>query len=464
LISTSLEDGVERALIGRIIARLLALDSAQGDYAKDVADTALKCFSVKLRSLGMNSILDLLGHPLMEVQELGASILLSHDTRPDHMPGGVIDSLIASDFESIRGVGIRLFGQLSDRTLLASEGLIMQFARHELADIRSSIRPVIKRLASGDSRFAARLSEAFIQTLLGPATHEGVHNSLAKMMMEDLGDGWKISATRGTAWRLIQSKSQAAGELGGSLIEFKLSSESGFADGFDTSEIAELSNHEVMAVRRAAWHIFAKGIKRFRQSTNPEGHLEEMAKAVRLLDSPWDDSRNHWLDLFRTSFASEDFTPAILVSICDSVRGEVQQLGREMITRFFEEESGQEYLLKLSEHPSADLQLFATNYLERYAAGDPVRLRQLKPYFLSVLSRVGRARVAKGRVIAFLTAEAEKSEEVARIAGEIFTRQSVTIAKGDRAAAIEAMLRIRRAYPDLKLPINVREPEVRNAV
>jgi hypothetical protein len=88
----------------------------------------------------------------------------------------------------------------------------------------------------------------------------------------------------------------------------------------------------------------------------------------------------------------------------------------------------------------------------------------MKPYFISVLSRVNRARVAKDRVLEFLIAEAEKSEQSAGVVADVLTRQSVTIAIGDRAAAIEAMLRIRRAYPQIKLPINVREPEVRNAV
>jgi hypothetical protein len=47
---------------------------------------------------------------------------------------------------------------------------------------------------------------------------------------------------------------------------------------------------------------------------------------------------------------------------------------------------------------------------------------------------------------------------------EILTRQSVTIAMGDKAAAIEAMLKIQRTYPQVPLPIKIKEPEVRHAV
>jgi hypothetical protein len=107
------------------------------------------------------------------------------------------------------------------------------------------------------------------------------------------------------------------------------------------------------------------------------------------------------------------------------------------------------------------LQLFATNYLERYAAGDVTRLRELRPYFISVLARVNRARVAKSRVITFLAAEAHKSAEAAALVAEILTRQSVTMAIGDKAVTIETMLAIRRAYPAIPLPIQVQPTQQR---
>jgi hypothetical protein len=81
-----------------------------------------------------------------------------------------------------------------------------------------------------------------------------------------------------------------------------------------------------------------------------------------------------------------------------------------------------------------------------------------------VLSRVNKARVAKSRVIAFLTSEALKSEEAARVVAALLARQSATVAIGLKASAIEAMLAIRRAYPDVPLPLQVKPAEVRRAV
>jgi hypothetical protein len=110
------------------------------------------------------------------------------------------------------------------------------------------------------------------------------------------------------------------------------------------------------------------------------------------------------------------------------------------------------------------LQTFAATFLEGYATDNPARLKELKPYFISVLSRVNKARVAKNRVMAFLAAEAQKSEEAAKTVAEILTRQSVTIAIGDKAVAIESMLAIHRQYPHIPLPLQVKKPEVRYAV
>ena len=91
-------------------------------------------------------------------------------------------------------------------------------------------------------------------------------------------------------------------------------------------------------------------------------------------------------------------------------------------------------------------------------------MQELTPYFLSVLSRVNKGRVAKQRVLDFLQREATKSEAAAQTVAEILTRQSATGAIGDRARTIEIMNRLRTVYPDLPLPLTVRPVEARGGV
>jgi predicted DNA-binding WGR domain protein len=485
--AATIADSSATRLLERFFAQLLSLSPSQDEMAKDVENLIVQCFGKQLRTLNINTVLLLLNHRMVEVQELGGTILLNHETKAAALPEEIINSLIASPFETIRGIGMKLFGQLDIATLFQRDGVIAAFAMHELEDIRNSIRPVIRQLcllpdrpaprndngppievddpltAEQHKDFSLRLSARLFNALLAKETPDGVQSTLSKIMREDVGVYWMQKATRGTAWQLVTAKSGATQELGGVLLSFKANDDYTFAQDFDFTELVELTNHEVLTVRQSSRMLFSKMLHRLKSAMNPEHHVGEMLKAIKLLDAKWDDSRDFWFGIFEVHFDAQDFTPAILVSICDSVNPAVQAFGRKLITRYFAEADGQEYLLKLSEHPSADLQLFATNWLERYAAGNSARLNELRHYFLSVLSRVNKARVAKSRVLAFLTDEAQKSEEAAQIVAEILTRQSLTMAIGDKAAAIEAMLKIRQHYPQIHLPLQVKQPEARNA-
>jgi hypothetical protein len=73
------------------------------------------------------------------------------------------------------------------------------------------------------------------------------------------------------------------------------------------------------------------------------------------------------------------------------------------------------------------------------------------------LCAVNRGRVAKNRVLSFLENEALKNEKSAQIVSEILARQSATVAIGDKAKTIETMLKIHRTFPQITLPIKVKE-------
>jgi hypothetical protein len=276
-----------------------------------------------------------------------------------------------------------------------------------------------------------------------------VPSHTGRLLIEDLRD-YLGAVSPELVFKLLQSRSGPAQEVGGVLLATNVP-----AGELSVEQIVKLAGHDILTVRQASWQMCRDEIDRLRR---------EAAAAVKLLDAKWGDSRQFGFELFREHFGQADLTPAVLVAICDSVRPEVQQFGREMITRFFQEELGQEYLLQLSEHPAAPLQMFATNFLDRYAAERPDRLRELTPYFVSVLSRVNRGRVAKDRVLGFLEREAVKSEEAAQIVAGILNRQSATSAIGDKARTIEIMVRVRAAYPEIRLPLTVQPVEVRGGV
>ena len=452
LAEASPEDMTAKVLIGRIIAQLLDLGAEQADIARDAGDLLLLIFTRELKSLSLVVVQDLLQQPMLEIQELGAWIVLTHHMRAADLPPELIESLLESPYESIREIGMNLFGELPEETLAGEHAtLIAAMAISAIADIRSSVQPIIIRLAGDRPDFAIRIANDLIEILLVPEKHEGVHKDIVRLMREQLPE-WMSAINKETAMQLLRAKSPQARELAGAILLARgqdWAAATSKENEFETFEIVKLANNEILSVRQAAWGMFEQIEERIRSSE------KEKLAAVRLLEAKWQDSQEFALKIFKTRFSREDWSPEVLVAICDSIREEVRQFGRELVEGHFQESYGQDYLLKFSEHPSGDMQLFAANYLEKYATENCERLREMMPYFISVLTQVNRGRVAKQRVFDFLETEASKSEESARVIAEVLGRQSATIAIGDRAKAIQIMLKIHKAYPEINLPIKV---------
>ena len=209
-------------------------------------------------------------------------------------------------------------------------------------------------------------------------------------------------------------------------------------------QIVRLGSNEMVAVRDWVKQMYDE---------KPERIQYELSEAVRVLDSKWEDMREFAKDYFRNKINDEKWTPEILVSICDSVNPLVQQFGKEMITKHFKEENGEQYLLQLSQHPTAELQQFATNYLERFATDNPDNIEKLKHYFITVLSGVNKSRVAKKRIFSFLKNEALKDKVTAGVVAEVLARQSATMAIGDKARCIDIMRDLQQHFSNLELPL-----------
>lgn len=443
----SMREETAKILIARVIAYLLSLSETANDIAQQVSEVMLAGFSSQLRSLGMSVIRDLLRHPLPALSEFAARILLNHQTPAIELPADLITDLIESPYVSVRQVGMEIFGQLPDRTLLQEQRqVILAMAVSSEADIREAIQPIIQRLASIYVEFALTFATDLIQILRVPERHEGVHNSIVKLLKSEI-PGWQDQATKEIALQLLRTRSPAAQELAGIILQHHHTQ---WAPEFETLEIIKLANHEIAAVRGAARHLFQENLERYRENTS------EMLTAVKLLEAKWDDSREFAWQIFRESFSESEWVPEVMISICDSVKADVRQFGRDLVTRTFEGNYGQEYLLKFSEHPSADMQIFATHYLETYAQDNLEHLQQLTPYFTTLLCQVNKGRVAKTRVLDFLAAEAEKSEAAAEIVAEILTPHSGTILITDKSKILQILLKIHQQYPQISVPLEVK--------
>ena len=424
-------------LVPLVIDALLGFDGDDAgapEAARNARETLLIIAGAELEQLRPEVVASLLVHDLEEVQLLGAHVALRFESRAGELSDVVLESMLLSDFASVRELGMRLFGKLPDSALLERQDILASFCISKKPDLRQAAQPIVQRLAGIDAGFGEEIVGRFYPWLLRKEGHEGLHEDLFELLEGSLGDHLQaIPANYG--FRMVESRYVAAQKLGLLLIKKFI-------------DLAQQPMRQVAALGGGQLFELRQHIAGFYRE-NPDHIRANAEDALRVLDNQWKDGREAGFAFFREAFSEDDWNPSLLVSVCDSNRPEVQAFGRELITRFFKNEDGPEYLTKLSQHPSPDLQTFATNYLERFAGGQPERIAGLELYFVTVLSAVNRGRVAKQRVLEFLRGQAIADREIAGVVTRILARQSATIAIGDRAACIRALLSIQEAWPEL---------------
>ncbi len=437
LTNAILSEDVGQALIGRLIAATVTMTEADAGLAKHVCDLLITHLDKHLASISNAVLIDLLTSSVGDVQRLAGEIAIIQAKSGARVPNDVLLALLNAENETAQATGVRLLEQLSDEELSQRSELLYSLATNEHDDVRETVSRLIGRVATAKSNFGDTMTALCLGGLRVKGG-DGVHASLLAVLRDHLGDAL-AKLSKDEILKLLRATSQHAQELGGVLLGRHVDP----AD-LNAKELVRLSSHSILSVREAIWSMCERSVERLTKA---------MATTTGLLDAKWEDSRAWARDFFRKNFDQADLSPEVLVAICDSVRVDVQAFGRELITTYFRDEDGQQYLVKLSEHPGESLQLFATNYLSRYASNNPARLLELEPYFVRVLSGVNKSRIAKERCLAFLETEGLANRECAQTVARILTRQSVTIAVQNKATMILSMIRLKAAYPDLDLPI-----------
>lgn len=391
-----------------------------------------------------NRVLALTAHRLAAVRILACHWLLLHSAPPSALPASTLATLLRDPDVNVRGMGVRLFGALPDHLLSAQIDLIASFATHPDAAIRRGIDAVIERLAANDPAFAASILPVLLDALFRGETGDGLHTDLLAWIDGPLRLAPELNDPH-LLQRLLAARSKGAQRLGAALIGRVQPAQ------FDVADWASFGRNQNANVRQWAYAAF---------SAHPEQARAQMEAALRLFDSKFDDTREFATQFFSTAFTREDWTPLLLVNLCDHLDPAAQRFGRAMITTHFDVADITEYMLKLSQHPSANMQLFVSAWLESASGGNVERLRRLEPYFLSVLSQVNRGRVVKTRVQAFLREQAALSEDIAAFVAQVFARQVVTVAIADKAQYIEGLRAIQERYPRLPAVMTIHAPPV----
>jgi hypothetical protein len=444
-----LENAKRELLVGRLFMALMSVNfSKNKEKFAFIVKTLEDLFAEELKKISRNIIYDLLNNANVDLQSLGAKLLFAQkdSLKPAEISEDLYLSLFTSNSAVAREVGMKLFAEIADNELVLRDNMILSLCLSLHPDLRIQIRPIMTRLAAKYSNFGVRMADYLVPFLMRKESYEGVHADVAKILTESLGSHLG-NVNKETTLRLLYSNYTDAQNFAVTLLQNYINS-----NDLTLKQVIAIANHEILAAREWVWNFYENNLARIRY---------EREDATRLLDAKWDDSRAFAIKFFKEKFTENDWTPELLISVADSVRVDIQALGRELITKNFEEKNGEEYLLKLSQHPAASMQTFATNYLARFAAGDLPKLQALEHYFRVVLMRVNKARLAKERVLDLLESEALSAEATAHYVASILTDISNTASIGDKARCIDILRKIGKIYPTVQMPVKFLEVELR---
>ena len=289
-------------------------------------------------------LLALVQHSLAPVRALACQWMLLQAQPASRLPATLLAALLVDPDAGVRSMGVRLFGALPDAMLATQLDLVAVFAVSPDASARRAIDPVIARLGAADPAFGAALLPALLDGLFRSETGDGMHADLAAWITGPLARAPAL-ADPDLLRRLLAARSKGAQLLGAALVEHFIPTQ------FTVADWAAFGCNQNVSVRRWAYAAF---------TAHPERARMELEAALRLFDSRFDDSAAFAIDYFGSVCTREDWSPLLLVSLCDHPEPAAQRFGRAMITACFDVVDMVDSMFKLSQHPAPNMQLFVS--------------------------------------------------------------------------------------------------------
>jgi predicted DNA-binding WGR domain protein len=428
------------------IATLLSLTISNHNRTAQHARIADSCARLQriaplqLRALSIELLQTMIAHDSAGLGELAGYAILHHDHRAQ-LPSTLIEALLSSPHASVRLLGGKAVATTPVEVAKDNPGALVAFATSVNAELRQGTRHLLAAVAHAYPAVATRIAAELIEALQR-AQPVGVPAHIISLLRNELSTVWPTMPAA-TIIRLINALSPHAREAGGMLLP-QLG-----PDDIDLDTIARFAHHDILVIRQGAWQLARQASARYR--------VAPIALA-RLIDGPWQDARVETMsivDKFVSDVGLETLGADAIITICDSIRPDVETFGKHLMLLHCTPANAEVYLRKLSEHPSVSVQLLVAGLLEHHAAGKPTVIAALLPYFAVVLSHVNRGKIAKLRVIEFIRSQCAASEAMATILTPLLDRQSATIAVSQKQPLIATMTDIASQFPDVQTPLTL---------
>lgn len=428
-----------KIITGKVIVELLTFEESEANNkaAALAIDRLKKIAASQLEQLSWDIVARLISSDLKTNNLLASTILIlkSEKVASKEIPFSLIALFLADDSFEIRKNGVQLLNSYQEDDLLANSSSLLDLLQNNYQDVLEAVLARITQLSKSNFDLLDLALRNTVYAMIRKEKFEGSHLIFKKFILEETSQQWNTALEPRDVIKLIYANYRES-QLTGYEILKKYTRK----DAFTIRQIISLGNHEILAIRQWCWNYFMDKKERIRSERN---------NALAILDTTWDDTRTFAFHFFKTEFDETDWDLECLISIVDSVLPAVEQFGKEIITRYFNPEDGVTYLTKLSQHPSVNIQIFVTNYLNTYASDNLPKLKELDFYFRSVLTRVHKARIAKQRIFQFLHLEGKKNEEAAAFVTQIIDEVSATVAIQDKATCIEILTDLKTVYPQL---------------
>ncbi|HMA97738.1 MAG TPA: WGR domain-containing protein [Polyangiaceae bacterium] len=432
----TLEGALGRELVLSSIAILMGLEDTPTDEqrAASAASFLLARATSALSDLGVAVLHDLVTHPLASVAEFGASLVLRRSERTA-LEQTLLDGVLGSKHAAVRAIGARIVANTPPELVKDEPDVLVQCALSNNTELRVGTRGLVGTVAQRFPEIGKLVAAQLVDALLTRQA-EGVPAHIVSLLRKEL-HACLPQRTAAQVLKLVGALSPHARECGGLLLGTL------GPDEFELDALVRLAHHEILSIRQGAWILLQGAKDRFQVAP---------AALARLCDARWEDTRAFAFEFVR-SFPGDQLVPDTVIAILDSIEPLVQRFGQTLLHEHWRDQDAERYLLRLSEHPSSNIQLLVTTLLDRYARGNLALLERLLPCLTTVLCQVNRGGIAKQRVLEFLRTEALSSREAAQLIAPLLERQSLTLAVSHKAPIIATMVSLHERYPEVPVPL-----------
>ncbi len=316
-------------------------------------------------------------------------------------------------------------------------------ARH--ADVRFLAADLAAAAMAGATLELRReLADLLLERLQSPETEEGQHDAYAPVAAALAAeiDG-RLSLAEVMA--LIEEGSGGARAVAGAVLGRRPEA----FDELGERRVLNLAEDELVAVRGAAQALFGAVRERFRD--NP-------SLLFVLVESQWQDNRVFALGELRELDLSRLGLDGLL-ALCDSNRVDVQEMGKDLVRRSFEELDAELVTRRLAEHPHRNVRRFVVELLASHLEPGAEALRRLDGLFRAVLFDLQPERRLKRVVVDFLVERGEADAAEAAVVARILDDAVHSSIQADFEHALVALTRLRLAQPATASLVTLTEAE-----